>query len=110
MIETETLLENCPGCSAWPMARAISARIVQCRQPVRAVCLEHVLAISALELSQPRLMFTPSQDSARIGATPLFNFMLLIGLWATLVPRSASSGISLDDNHTQHMLLSELQG
>ena len=31
-------------------------------------------------------MFTPSQDSARIGATPLFNFMLLIGLWATLAP------------------------
>ncbi len=46
-------------------------------------------------------MFTPSQDSARIGATPLFNFMLLIGLWATLAPRSASSGISLGDNHTQ---------
>jgi hypothetical protein len=37
MIETETLLENCPGCGAWPMARAISARIVQRRQPVRAV-------------------------------------------------------------------------
>ncbi len=46
------------------------------------------------QLSQPSAKSTPSARSDRMGATPLFSFMLLRGLWATRAPARAIAAIS----------------
>src|SRR3990170_1491131 len=51
--------------------------------------------------SRPRLTVTPACVRRCIGEGPEARYMLLVGLWETLVSVAASILISLSDNQTQ---------